>query len=162
VSGKAIDPKIGARRMVARAASVLAYIVLAALVFVFGKGHSLLVDNKKAKDGSYDAIDGIMVSVDGGEALELYAGDRDMVLLKGQSHSITVEGIMDEVKASASFKLPMGEDMLILSVPKLLAGIEPYIEPFAARDVSPPSADEIGSGGESYSSPEAPPEASAP
>jgi hypothetical protein len=161
MSGKAIDPKVKTRRMAARAASALIYLVLVVLVFVFGKGHSLLIDNKAAQDGSYAAIDGIMVSVDGREPLELYAGDRDMVLLKGQSHSIVVEGIMDGSKASKKFKLPMNEDMLLLSVPKLLAGIEPYIEPFAARDASPPR-DDVGSGGESFSSPEAPPEAPAP
>jgi hypothetical protein len=138
-------PKITTRRLFVRIGLVVVYVLLVAVVFVLGKGHTLLIDNKDLSDGSATAIDGILVSVDGREALELYAGDRDMVQLKGQRHRIDVELITGEKKIDGKrFSLPLDTDMLILSVPKLVAGQGSYIETFVPRDQPRPVDDQVG------------------
>ena len=103
-----------------------------------GKGHTLLIDNKDAEDGSVQAIDGVMVAVDRQEPLELYSGDRDKALVMGQSHAISIEVIGDGTKVVKRIRLPMGGDMLLLSIPKLAAGIEPAVIPFVAPQAPPP------------------------
>jgi hypothetical protein len=85
-----------------------------------------------------------MVSVDGREAVELYAGDRDMAQLKGQRHRVSVEDFSGGNKIEKSFKLPLHTDMLLISIPKLVAGIEPFIEPFVLRDQPRPAGEEVG------------------
>jgi len=132
MSGAAKPPRTAIRRLAIRAALVAAFVGLTALVFVLGKGHTILVDNKDAEDGSARAIDGVMVAVDRQEALELYGGDRDKAVVMGQVHTVSVEVIADGRKLQKKIRLPIGEEMLLLSIPKLAAGLEPAVVPFVA------------------------------
>jgi hypothetical protein len=142
MKGAMIDPKVRLRRLLVRAGIVLLYVFLVGLVFVLGKGHTLLVDNKSA--GGAEAIDGIMVSIDGKEGMELYSGDRDIAKLKGQRHRVSVETVTGEKKLEKTFLLPLDGDMLLLSVPRLLAGDEGFIEPFVPRDQPRPADEQVG------------------
>jgi len=138
MSGAAKPPRTAIRRLAIRAALVAAFVGLTALVFVLGKGHTILVDNKDAEDGAVEAVDGVMVSVDRQEALELYRGDRDRVMVMGQSHTVTIENINDGTKIERRIRLPIGEETLLLSVPNLMAGREPALVPYVAPQAPPP------------------------
>ena len=138
MNGPALEPKIRMRRLLIRAAVVVVYAGLLSLTFITGKGHTILIDNKNTEDGSAQAINGVLVSVDGREALELYKGDRDKVVVKGQTHTISVEIIANGTEVKKKFRLPMDKEMLLLSVPMLAAGLEPALIPFVAADVAPP------------------------
>jgi hypothetical protein len=121
------------RKLVVRTILIVLYIGLALLMAVTGKRHTILIDNKDAEDGSYTAINGMSVQIDKQEASEFYPGDRDKVSVNGPRHTITVETFEDKKKTVQRFSLPFSApDMVILSVPKLLAGREPYILPFSA------------------------------
>jgi hypothetical protein len=135
MSGTATTPRTFPRRLIVRAVLLAAFVGLAALAFVTGKGHTLLIDNKDAEDGSAQAIDGVMVSVDRQEALELYRGDRDKAMVSGQAHTISIEVIADGTKIRKKIRLPIGREMLLLSVPKLAAGREPSVVPFVPAQV---------------------------
>ncbi len=151
----AIDPKIRARRLIVRSALVLVFVGLTALSFTLGKGHSLIIDNRDLADGSLAAAaDGNLVSIDGKEALEIYPGDRLMEKVLGQRHVIAVEDLMGGNRIERRVTLPLNADMLLLSVPKLIAGVEPYFEPFTPLNVAPPP-EEGGSGNNSFTSPDA-------
>jgi hypothetical protein len=154
MSESAVDRKAALRRLLVRAGLVAVYVALVGIVFVLGKGHTLLIDNKDIVNGSRTAIDGVLVSVDGREALELYAGDRDMVLLKGQRHRVSVEPISGGDKVERVFSLPIDTDMLLLSVPKLVGGQEPYIETFVQRDQPRPADEPVGDNN-AFTSPDA-------
>jgi hypothetical protein len=138
MSGTATGSRVAARRIAIRAALVAVYVGLTLLVFIMGKGHTILVDNKDAEDGSVRAIDGVMVAVDRQEALELYAGDRDKAVVMGQVHTVSIEIIADGTKVARRIRLPLGEEMLLLSVPKLAAGREPALVPFVAPQAAAP------------------------
>ncbi len=151
-----IDPKVKKRRFLVRVALLAVYVGLVATVFIAGKGHTVLVDNKDSEDGTLKAVDGIMVKVDGLEALELYSGDRDKAAVKGQRHKVTVESLDGATKTVKNFTLPFGTEMLILSVPKVLAGIEPFVEVFVPKDIPVPTGESVGNTN-SFTSPDAVP-----
>ncbi|MCX7027258.1 MAG: hypothetical protein NT061_07230 [Spirochaetes bacterium] len=121
------------KKLLVRTILVILYIGLALLMAVTGKRHTILIDNKDAEDGSYAGVNGMSVQIDKQEASEFYPGDRDKVVVNGARHSISVETFEDKKttvqRFSISFSAP---EMVILSVPKMLAGREPWVEPFSA------------------------------
>jgi hypothetical protein len=112
---------------------VAAYLTLALIVFIFGRGHTLLLDNKTAADGSYTGFRTLSVSVNGGAPLQLALRERDKALVVGQRHTVRFEA--NGQVYEASFKLPFGEDIILVSLPKLAAGVEPFWEPFRSEPI---------------------------
>jgi hypothetical protein len=141
MSGTSVPPRIRVRRLVVRGTLVAACVALAAVAFLLGKGHTILVDNKDAEDGSVQAIDGVLVGVDGQEPLELYSGDRDKAVVRGQSHTVTIEAVGGGTKVQKRIHLPIGVDVLLLSIPKLAAGAEQALVAFVAPPSPPPAED---------------------
>lgn len=144
MKGRSSRPPVPGRRIAVRAVLLAAYVALTAVVFILGKGHTILVDNKDAEDGSVQATDGVLVRVDRQEELELYAGDRDKAVVRGQTHTVTIEAIDGSSKVQKRIQVPLGEDMVLLSIPKLAAGIEPALAPFVAPVAPPPTDEETG------------------
>jgi hypothetical protein len=155
LNGKSVDKKTAVRRILVRGGLVAVYAALIALVFVTGKSHTILVDNKDRAEGPFQAIDGVLVSIDGREPLELYKGDRDMVKVKGQKLRVTVEPITGGEKKTAELSIPMDVDMLLLSVPMLSAGREDCLETFITSE-QPREADETVGNVNEFTSPDAP------
>ncbi len=123
------------RRFLIRIALVLLYFCVTIFVLFNGRGHTILIDNKDADDLSYEAVDGMEVSIDSQESAEYWPGDRDKAVVRGQKHKIRISFFDEEIpEFEATFTVPFSVDMLILSVPKMLAGIEPFIETFVAPD----------------------------
>jgi hypothetical protein len=142
------------RRMrVVRLGLAILYLGLGAAMMLSGRSHTVLIDNKGADDGSYEALDGILVSVDGKEGLEYYPGDRDKALVQGQRHRIRVELFSDGTITEKTFKVAFGESLVLLSVPKMVKGIEPFVERFVPLVVAPLPGDSSEMSG--YTSPEA-------
>jgi hypothetical protein len=159
MSAAAADRKTAARgsatrRLIVRSGLVLVYALLVALAFVTGKSHTILIDNKDRAEGPFQAIDGILVTIDGREPLELYKGDRDMVKVKGQKLRVTLEPIAGGDKETAELRIPMDVDMLLLSVPMLAAGREDCLEPFVTSE-QPREADETVGNVNEFTSPDA-------
>ncbi len=137
MSGTAIKSRTVLRRLAVRAALVAVFVGLTALAFLAGKGHTILVDNKDAEDGSVQAFDGVLVTIDRQEALEMYLGDRLAASVMGQSHTVAIEDINASMKVERKIRLPVGEEMLLLSVPKLAFGLELAVVPFVAPQAAP-------------------------
>ena len=133
---------------------VVAYLGLLFFSFLSGKGHTLIIDNRNSADGSVLAIDGVLVSIDGSEVLELYGGDRDMLKVKGQTLLVKMEIPGTGQKIEKRISVPLMEEMLLLSVPKLLSGAEPSVEVFIPLDTAPAADEGIGNVN-SYTSPDA-------
>jgi len=151
VSGTVPGSRLAARRLTVRAALAAVFVGLAALAFLAGKGHTILVDNKDAEDGSVQAFDGVRVTVDRQEALEMYLGDRLAATVMGQSHTVTIEDLNGGTKVERKIRLPVGEEVLLLSIPKLAAGREPAIVKFVAPQSAP--VEEGASGSNAFTSP---------
>lgn len=121
------------KRVIIRSSLVVVYILIMVLMLVSGKRHTILIDNKDDPNGAYEAINGMSVQIDNLESAEYYPGDRDKALVKGQKHHIKVELFDDEKVVEADFTVPLNQDMVLLSVPKMVAGMEPFIEPFTVQ-----------------------------
>ena len=124
------------RRLIIQLSLVIIWIGLAILLFVLNRGHTLLVDNRNAENPQLRAPDLIMVSVDKSKTSEFFRGDRDLFQVGGGKHTIRIEFSDGTPAFIASFKLPLGPDMFILSIPKLINGIEPFYEVFHTQPES--------------------------
>ena len=133
--------KVSRKRLIVRSALVAVYVAILVLMLLLGKRHTILIDNKAAEDGSYAAIDGMSVQIDSLESAEYYPGDRDKAVVTGQRHKIKIEILSESKVVEQSFSVPFGQDMVILSVPKLVAGIAPYLEPFVQQAESAAASD---------------------
>ncbi len=127
-----LDPKT-ARRLTVRAALGVLYFVVAVILFLTGRGHTILVDNKADPAGSYPALKGAVVSIGRAKPMEFYPGDRDKFIVKGQRHVLRVKPLAPGAQErTVEFRVPLGEDMTLVSISKLMAGVEPWYETFTA------------------------------
>jgi hypothetical protein len=124
------------RRLIIRIALVVVWIGLGVLLFVMNRGHTLLVDNRNVEDLNLRAPDLIMISVNNGRPLEFLRGDRDIYQVGGGTHRIYIEFSDGTPPFEKRFSLPLGPDMFLLSIPKMINGIEPYYEVFYTQPES--------------------------
>jgi len=124
------------RRLLIRLALVVVWIGLGVVLFVLNRGHTLLVDNRNVETPAIRAPDLIMVTVDKRKPLEFFRGDRDIFELGGGSHRIYIEFSDGTPPFEKRFKLPLGPDMFILSIPKMISGVDPYYEVFYTQQES--------------------------
>jgi hypothetical protein len=137
MSDTAAKKKIRVRRGIVRAVLILAYVGIMVFSFVMGKGHTILIDNKDSADGAYKAFEDIRVAVDSGADSEYASGDREMAKVQGQIHRIIIDKQDGSAKIEKTIRLPLGANTVLLSLPKLVAGALPYLEPFEAKTVAP-------------------------
>jgi hypothetical protein len=124
------------RRLIIRAVLVVLWISFGVMLFIFNRGHALLVDNRNLQDEGIQAPDLISVFIDSQIGLEFFRGDRDRFQVAGSKHKIYVEFSDGTPTFEQSFTLPVKDDMYILSVPRMLAGIEPFVEVFHSEQVN--------------------------
>jgi hypothetical protein len=74
--------------------------------------------------------------------LEFFRNDRDIFDVGGGAHRIDIEFSDGTPPFTGAFSLPIKHDMYILSIPKLLGGVEPFFEPFYSSDPQPREADQ--------------------
>jgi hypothetical protein len=132
------------RRLIIRTALVIIWIGLGVTLFVLNRGHSLLVDNHGVEALNLRAPDMITVTVNNSKALEFFRNDRDIFEVGGGTHRINIEFVDGTPPFTGTFSLPLKHDMYILSIPKMLAGVEPFFEPFYGNEPRP--AEDSGSG----------------
>ncbi|MBQ0167451.1 MAG: hypothetical protein KBT02_10140 [Treponema sp.] len=118
------------KKIIARSILVVLYILLVVVMFLTGRTHTILIDNKGDPDGAYKAVKGMEVRVDSGEPVEFMKGDRDKFPVKAQKHTIDIEFFDGSDPVSFTVTIPVSYDYVLLSIPKYLAGIEPYMEEF--------------------------------
>ena len=88
---------INKKRLVIRLALVALLVLLCFVLYYIGKEHEVLLDNKN-------------VTIEGREYQEIYAGDRDVVKLKGPSHTLKISVInedTEEVTKTVEYKLSL-------------------------------------------------------
>ncbi len=113
-----------------RAAIAVLYILLALCMFVTGRTHTVLIDNHGAEDGSYKAIKNMTVTVNRNAPSEFMKGDRDKFTVKGQKLVIKVESFDGSIDDVYTLKIPLKEDNVLVSIPKLASGIDDAMEHF--------------------------------
>lgn len=146
------------RRNLFQLAALSVIILLAVVMFIIGRQHTILLDNKTIEhDGkTYTAFPIVEVEVDTDGEIELAARDRDKAEVMGQHHKLTVtytDKFFEEHQVVKRFKVPIGFDMVLVSIPALVGELDEsvwmqhYIPPTAA--VAPqaeviPVVDDLG------------------
>lgn len=141
--------KIG-RSFYIRIAAIVLVILLGVLMFFIGKQHTILLDNNKIED--IKALDEVTVAIDGVEGLPIYSRMRDQSIVTGQRHTIAVTYVdsnWEEHTLERDIKIPVGENMMILYLPYLVANPdspqEEWLKHFESQAIvaEDPSADEV-------------------
>ena len=114
-----------------RAVLITGYVLLGIVMFVTGRSHTVLIDNKNAEDASYKAINGMEVSINRLPPSEFMKGDRDKFIIKGQRLKIRVASFDGQVDEVFNLKIPLTQDAVLVSVPKLVNKISGAVEPFS-------------------------------
>ena len=123
---KTVNKKI----IIVRSVLVVVYVLLAVVMFVTGRSHTVLIDNKAAEDGSFKAINGMEVTINRLPSSEFMKGDRDKFVVKGQNVKIKVVSFDGQIEDTYKIKIPLAQDAVLISVPKLVNGLEGAVEPF--------------------------------
>lgn len=138
-----------------RVGTILLLLVIAGIMMVIGRGHTVYLDNKTIDyDGqTYKSPYKIVVSVDGEQIAKLYDKERGMSTCIGQKFDMTLEVTQekgDDAQAWAvSLALPYGMDGIAINLPAFLAGLpeEAYLSVFqpapAVEEESAEATDEI-------------------
>jgi hypothetical protein len=130
-----MDNKTKQRRLIIRIALIVFWIGLGVTLFVLNRGHSILMDNRNVEALNLRAPDLITVTVDKLKPLEFFRNDRDIFKVGGGKHRITIEFSDGAPTFTTTFSLPLKGDMFLLSIPKMINGIEPYFEVFINNEI---------------------------
>jgi hypothetical protein len=143
------NPAIRNRRLVVKAGLLVLYVALTLFVFINGRSHTFLLDNKSLNDGAVPAMRRVKVFIDNQKPIELYARDRELLMVRGQGHRIRIETQDPANQLEAKFSVPFGDDMILISVPKMASGADDFWEQFIIHyerptnnDAPPPTLEE--------------------
>ena len=101
---------------------VIFYLLLMALMFLLGRSHTVLIDNKSDPNGAYKAIDGCTISFNGEKPIEMFKGDRDKIMLRGQTHRVKVSFFSGQEDVIGIITIPLFEDAVMVSIPAFVKG----------------------------------------
>lgn len=100
---------------------IIAYLCIMALMFLLGRSHTVLIDNNSIP-GGVSAIDGCAISFGGDKPIEMFKGDRDKILLRGQTHRVTVSFFDGREDVTGIISIPLFEDAVLVSIPAFISG----------------------------------------
>ena len=138
------------RQLIFRAAAIAVILVIAVIMFIIGRGHTIYFDNVSAdyEGKSYDAYYKVTVIKDGEKVAKLAEDERGMTDLMGQTLSMTLE-ITDEKGQEphshrVSMPIPYGTDGIVINIPELMAGLpqQAYMSEFVPVATSEEDTDE--------------------
>ena len=117
------------KKWIARIGTVAVLLIIAAVMLVIGRGHTVYFDNKTAEyNGTeYPAFQRVNVTVNGERVAKLSKRDRGMATWIGQNFKMELEVTAnkgDEPKIiPVSIRLPYGLDGIVVNLPELVAGL---------------------------------------
>ncbi len=145
------------RRILFSLLLVLILAVIAAVMMVIGRGHTVYFDNKTLEDyqgQEYKAFEKVVVTVKGEQVAKLNKRDRGMAIWIGQNFKMTLEITEkkgDEPRVQeVSIKLPYSVDGIVVNLPAYLAGLpeEAWFSEFVPAVTEEPEEEVPGEGGE--------------
>ncbi|WP_036608284.1 DUF6672 family protein [Oribacterium sp. P6A1] len=135
------------RRLIYRIAALAVVLLIAAAMFVIGRGHTVYFDNKMPENvgTEVNVPYKIEVVVAGKSVAKLKSGERGMADTMGQNFNmqllVTKEKGEDPTRLQVGLTLPYSMDGIIINLPALLSGLDEsaYLSEF----VYVPSAEEM-------------------
>lgn len=132
--------KTSKRTLVLRIAVVLILAVIAVIMAIIGRGHTVYIDNKtlEYEGETYETPYKVVVSVDGEQVAKLYKRERGSATCIGQKFTMTLDITQekggDETSQTVTIALPYNMDGIIVNLPGYLAGLpeEAWMSEFIA------------------------------
>ena len=121
------------KRIIIRTALVAALILIGIFLYVIGKEHKVVIDNRDISVGDiiYNASTTYVVWVDNQEIGVIKKGERKIAKVAGVSHKIVVEEIEDNVltgeRYEKRFKLKTNESAMV-NIPALINNANEWID----------------------------------
>ena len=137
------------KSMLYKILTVVAILILAAVMMIIGRGHTIYLDNKAYDAQSYPAYYRTDIEVKNNEVQKLSARERGSATFMGQSVKVTVTYMetKNSQKQTETFKIkvPYGWDGIIINLPALLHGESKsaYMSQFIETPVEPSKAEEV-------------------
>lgn len=100
---------------------IIAYLCIMALMFLLGRSHTVLIDNNSIP-GGVSAVDGCTILFGGDKPIEMFKGDRDKIMLRGQTHRVTVSFFDGREDVTGTISIPLFEDAVLVSIPAFISG----------------------------------------
>ena len=141
-----------ARKWIFRIAALAIVVVIAAVMFKIGRGHTVYFDNKEitGPDGTvYAAPYEAEVFVDGTSVGKLKSGERGMSSIMGQEFDMKLVIRMKKdgkrAEGSVTVQVPYDLDGIILNIPAMLGGAaeDVYMEEFIPAVVEEETEDVV-------------------
>jgi hypothetical protein len=117
------------RKWIFRSCSLLLILLIAAVMFLVGRGHTVYIDNKTLEYNgeSYNALQKVEVWVGGERLSKLAKRERTMSTVIGQGFEMklinTVNKGDEPTEETVKISLPYGWDGIVVNVPGYLAGL---------------------------------------
>ena len=113
------------KRFWVRSAAIIVILAFSVFLFFIGRQHTILVDNKSItiNETEFQPLQLVEVQINKQPPLELAARDRDKYEATGQKHTVTImytDKTWEEHVIVRTFKVPLMQDMLIISIPALV------------------------------------------
>jgi hypothetical protein len=126
------------RKLLFRVGAILIILVIAACMFVIGRGHTVYFDNKETSYNgqTIEPFYKVTVTVGDQKPAKLSKGDRGMADIMGQKLTMTLEitdAEGDQPHAhKVSMSVPYNMDGITINIPALMAGLpqEAYLSEF--------------------------------
>lgn len=136
------------RVLLFRIGAVAALVLLAVLMLIIGRGHTIYFDNKPIEGSTIECPYKVEVFVKDESAGKLYEGERGMASWMGQTLKVSLK--ITETKGGDAevrdmkVKLPYNMDGIVLNIPALLAGEseDVYLSKFVPAVVEEPTEEE--------------------
>ncbi|MEG1548428.1 MAG: DUF6672 family protein [Clostridia bacterium] len=142
------------RAFIFRALTILLLLIIAGVMLIVGRGHTVYLDNKTTEYNgqTYKCPYKVVAYVNDKQVAKLYdkkREDRGLASCMGQTFKavleITQEKGGDAVMCSVTIKLPYNMDGIIINLPALLAGLpeDAYLSKFISAPVEEVVDEEI-------------------
>lgn len=147
------------RTILFRVGAVTLLLIIAAIMMLIGRGHTIYIDNKKLEYNgqTYETPYKVVVFVDGEQVAKLYNKERGMATCIGQKFEMTLEITKEkggsEELVTVTLDLPYSMDGIAINLPGYLAGLpqEAYLSEFQVQveeSETDAPVDEFNVGGE--------------
>ena len=138
------------RKLLFRVGAVLLLVLIAGLMFIVGRGHTVYLDNKtlEYEGQTYSALYKIEILKNGEKVAKLNKRERGMATNIGQTCKLTLVITKEKKGAEETqeieLKLPYSMDGIIINLPAYLAGLpqEAYLSEFISAAEQEPEPEE--------------------
>ena len=138
------------RKWIFRGCTLLVVLLIAALMFVVGRGHTVYIDNKTLEYNgeTYNALQKVEVWVNGERLSKLSKRDRTMTTTIGNNFQMklinTVNKGDEPTEVTVNLSLPYGWDGILVNIPGYLANLpqEAWMTEFIIEPTPPEEGEE--------------------